>query len=293
MMVGITALQQQVPIPQRFTGTNAWRIPLRPEWSDAPVSAKEQLFRGAIALAANGVPIFNPIKNDGKTDTYLAGELDQHGGHCGRGDDYHYHVAPLHLQEVVGADKPIAFALDGYAIYGLFNPRAKRGSEHSCPLGGTDALDSFNGHFGAAPPGTPEGATGAKGVYHYHASKTYPYVNGGMRGKVTVREDGIEPQPRDTPIREALQPLRGAKITGFTARVKDGVPTFSLAFSVGSRKGFVNYSIKGAGAEATYLFEFIGPDGKSWTEAYAANARPAGRGPGRDRGTDRNPPPPR
>ena len=37
------------------------------------MSAKHHFFRGAIALAVNGVPIFNPIKNDGKTDTLLAG----------------------------------------------------------------------------------------------------------------------------------------------------------------------------------------------------------------------------
>jgi hypothetical protein len=66
MMVGITAWQQQVPLPQSYRGANAWQIPLKPELADTPVSAKEQLFRGAIALAANGVPIFNPIKNDGK-----------------------------------------------------------------------------------------------------------------------------------------------------------------------------------------------------------------------------------
>jgi hypothetical protein len=38
------------------------------------------------------------------------------GGHSGKADDYHYHIAPLHLQALIGADKPIAYALDGYAI---------------------------------------------------------------------------------------------------------------------------------------------------------------------------------
>ena len=85
MMVGITAWQQQVPLPQPYSGANAWRIPLRPVPAANPMSAKDNFFRGAIALAANGVPIYNPIKNDGKTDTFLAGELDELGGHCGRG----------------------------------------------------------------------------------------------------------------------------------------------------------------------------------------------------------------
>lgn len=62
MMIGIRAWQQQVPIPQYYVGKNAWRIPLKPKLADTPVSAKTNLFRGAIALAVNGVPIFNPIK---------------------------------------------------------------------------------------------------------------------------------------------------------------------------------------------------------------------------------------
>ena len=104
MMVGITAWQQQVPLPQDFTGDNAFKIPRHPVFSDKPVSAKTALFSGAIAVAVNGIPIFNPIKNDGHTDTYTAGELDLFGGHCGRADDYHYHIAPLFLVDVVGKE---------------------------------------------------------------------------------------------------------------------------------------------------------------------------------------------
>src|SRR5213078_3535080 len=101
MMVGITAWQQQVPLPQPYTGKNAWRIPLKPVVADKPIYAKKALYRGAIALAVDGVPIFNALNNRGE-DAFLAGELDEWGGHCGRADDYHYHVAPLHLQETVG-----------------------------------------------------------------------------------------------------------------------------------------------------------------------------------------------
>ena len=61
MMVGITAWQQQVPLPQDFTGGNAFRIPRNPQFATNPVSAKSALFSGAIAVAVNGVPIFNPI----------------------------------------------------------------------------------------------------------------------------------------------------------------------------------------------------------------------------------------
>ena len=77
--------------------------------------------RGAIAVAADGIAIFNPRNNTGRV-SYEIGELDLYGGHCGLADDYHYHLAPVHLQAVTGIDKPIAWALDGYPIYGFLEP---------------------------------------------------------------------------------------------------------------------------------------------------------------------------
>ncbi|WP_428610697.1 twin-arginine translocation signal domain-containing protein, partial [Sedimenticola sp.] len=63
MMIGITSWQQQVPLPQFYTGNNAWRIPINPVIAENPISAKINLYRGAIALAVNGVPIFNALNN--------------------------------------------------------------------------------------------------------------------------------------------------------------------------------------------------------------------------------------
>ena len=101
MMVGITAWQQQVPLPQPYTGENSWQIPLHPVPAKKPLSAKNRFLRGAIAIAANGVPIFNPLNNRGD-DAYLFGELDEFGGHCGRADDYHYHIAPVISKKPLG-----------------------------------------------------------------------------------------------------------------------------------------------------------------------------------------------
>lgn len=241
LMVGITAWQQQVPIPQPYIGANAWRFPLFPEAAEKPMSAKTGFFRGAIAIAANGIPIFNPIKNDGRTDTNLAGELDQFGGHGGRSDDYHYHLAPLHLVSKLGEDKPIAYALDGYGIYGL-----------KCEGGQAPAdLDAFNGH-----------STRERG-YHYHATKTYPYLNGGFHGHVTEREGQVDPQPRAVGVRPALPPLRGAKITGFK---REGAKT-TLTYTLAGATHTVSYAI---GSDGKYTFVFTDPDGKSRTEVYDA-----------------------
>ena len=256
MMVGIRSWQQQVPLPQSFTGGNAWQIPLEPKLSKQPVSAKDNLFRGAIALAVNGVPIFNALNNRGE-DAFLAGELDKWGGHCGRGDDYHYHAAPVHLEKIVGKGNPIAFALDGFPIYGLTEADGS-------PVG---KLDEYNGQFDR------------DGNYHYHATKTYPYINGGMRGVVTIRGDQIEPQPRDSPVRPAMRPLRGATITKFE-RTAD---RFALSYALRGQSGSVAYSPLG---KNSWTFTYTEPGRKPRTETYQRRERPNNPGV-------RRPPPPR
>ena len=248
MMVGITAWQQQVPLPQAYTGTNAWQIPLVPVPAKEPASIKNRFLRGAIALAANGIPIFNPQNNRGEVSQEI-GELDQWGGHCGRADDYHYHSAPLHLQGVVGKGQPIAYALDGYPILGLTEP------DGSQPSG----LDGFNGH------------TTALG-YHYHGSTKYPYVNGGFHGEVVERDGQVDPQPRANGVREAGAPLRGAKITGFEST---GTNSYKLSYEVNGDKRAVAYAIN---ADGTFPFEFQNGKSGSTKETYTLRNRGAGRG---------------
>jgi YHYH protein len=238
MMIGITNWQQQFPLPQAYTGTNAWRIPLKGVLSDAPISAKTGLFRGAIALAINGVPIFNALNNRGE-DAFLIGELDQWGGHCGRADDYHYHAAPLHLIAGASPSTPLAVGLDGFPIYGLTEPDGS-------PV---RALDAFNGH------------ADDKDGYHYHATLTYPYINGGMRGKVSVVEGQVDPQPSAKPVRPAGQPLRGASITAFS---QTGPKAWRLQYKLGGATYQVDYAIEGTG----YKFVFTDPAGTVRTEAY-------------------------
>lgn len=267
MMTGITAWQQQVPLPQKYFGNNAWQFPLFPVPAKVPKSAKNDFFRGAIAIAANGVPIFNPIKNDGYTDTFLAGELDHHGGHSGRGDDYHYHIAPVHLEAQVGKGVPIAFALDGYAIYGYTDPDGKAPKD----------LDQFNGH------------STAKLGYHYHATKTYPYLNGGFHGEVIEQEGQVHPQPRATSPRPATEPLRGAEITSFKTLVAG--QSYSLSYLLAGKTSKVNYQITGDGS---VKFEFIDPQGNLKSEIYKARPQGGGRGgkQGGKRGRDEPGPPP-
>lgn len=259
MMVGIRAWQQQVPLPQPYRGENAWRIPLNPIPAKKPMTAKGKFLRGAIALAVNGVPIFNPLNNRGD-DAYLVGELDEYGGHCGRADDYHYHIAPVHLEKVVGEGKPIGYALDGYPIYGYQDATAPDFAP----------LDWLNGH------------RDAQGNYHYHATPKYPYLNGGFFGEVVERDDQVDPQPRAQGVREALPPLRGAKITKF----EQANESFTLTYEIQGKPGTVRYSLQ---QDGSYQFVFTDPSGRTNTENY----RPRTRGPGPSRPNREGPERPR
>ncbi len=261
MMVGIRAWQQQVPLPQPYRGSNAWQIPLHPVPAAEPRTARNAFLRGAIAVAINGVPIFNPLNNRGE-DASAIGELDTFGGHCGRADDYHYHLPPVHLEEQAGRGMPIAYALDGYPIYGFTEP------DGSPPHG----LDALNGH-----------ETADLG-YHYHATKTYPYLNGGFHGQVVERDGQVDPQPRAQPLRAALPPLPGARIVAFTSPRPD---FRRLVYEIGGRQGTVEYTF---GDKAPPRFTYTDPAGRVTTE----EPRPRG---GRAAGGDRNrrperPPPP-
>ena len=238
MMVGIKSWQQQIPTPQPYSGNNAWSIPIKPVISKTPMSAKNHFLRGASAIAVNGVPIFNALNNRGD-DAYLVGELDDWGGHCGRADDYHYHIAPLHLKSIVGRKVPIAYALDGFPIYGdtEIDGKAVKG------------LDEFNGHFDA------------KKNYHYHGTKTYPYINGGFKGVVTEREGQVDPQALTRPFRPAGAPLRGASITGFE---RLGGDSYLLTYQLNGSDFHIKYQ-----ANITEVnLEFIDSSGQSRIENY-------------------------
>lgn len=182
MMNGITASNQQVPLPQDFTGGNAWKIPLNPVRATQPVSY--DIFNGPIGVAVNGVPIFNPDRpgNTGPVDTKVGGELDVCNGHAGRADDYHYHAAPTCMMaDIDAARQPLGWAVDGYGIYGF--TRAD---------GSTPARDACGGE---TDPAT--------GDYRYHATAAYPYLLGCFTGAPVSAAQ----MPKTTPVRPPGNPV--------------------------------------------------------------------------------------
>lgn len=244
MMAGITAWQQQVPIPHDFTGKNRFKLPLRPQYLEEP---GELTLMGPIAIAVNGVPIFHALTQSGK-DAYAGGELDEWGGHCGRADDYHYHIAPAHLEEIVGKGNPVAFGLDGYPIY-LADPSTDK------------PLDDCHGYFDE------------EGNYRYVGELKPPYVMSYFRGQAD-----LEDRPSTRGVRPHLQPLRGAEITAFEGNLADG---YKLTYEVNGREGEIDYRSQSSGGVG---FTFTDPDGTIREEVHERRPDKGPRPPRRDGG---------
>ena len=110
LVTGITATNQQILLEQNFNrkSNNPIRIPLNPKIDEYHTETDE----GAIGISVNGIPLFDTSTQAAKhpetgkrPHTLDDGELDECGGHAGRGDDYHYHIAPKCLIEEMGIEQ--------------------------------------------------------------------------------------------------------------------------------------------------------------------------------------------
>ena len=229
MMNGITATNQQVPIPQNFTGTNAWKIPLVP----TVASTKSAAVDGPIGVAVNGVPIFNPCKQGGcnntpgGNDTKVLGELDLCNGHAGRADDYHYHAAPVCMMSdqptAYWDSHPLGWALDGYAIFGYRNPD-----------GTTATRDNICGGNTLTHQNAPSG-------YAYHVTDVSPYVLSCFYGNPSP--DLAGQSAKYSPVRPPGTPMAASNMTldATTASLAIGGTT-TMAWQSGSSSYQIKYT---------------------------------------------------
>lgn len=230
LMTGIVGTNEQVPIP---AADYSAPIPLQAILGTTPKTRDS-----ALAVAVNGVPIFDytgggEMSEDDlyhhqrQHDTLLTQQLDACGGHAGRGDDYHYHVAPTCMMEAMenaGDDAIIGWAFDGFPLFGHNNPDGTPISDNT--------LDVCNGKvdetFG----------------YRYHTSEEAPYIIQCIMGEVTH----FDSLPRIAPLRPAagsdrLEPGRppagGVDDLVFT---QNGSGTHSLDYSYRGEAYYIRYT---------------------------------------------------
>ena len=194
LMNGIKGTNEQLPVPAL---NYAAPILLNPE-----IVETKTTIDAALGVAINGVPIYDYSAQgeidlhgyDASKDTLKLGQLDECGGHAGRGDDYHYHAKPtcmIDAMKKVSDATIIGWGYDGFPLYGDANPDGTAITKGD--------LDVCNGQadtqFG----------------YRYHTSVEAPYIIQCLVGKV------------DTNILPRVAPLAGAAARADLRPPREGV----------------------------------------------------------------------
>ncbi|SFD27127.1 YHYH protein [Pseudoalteromonas denitrificans] len=215
LMNGITGTNEQIPVPAI---NYAAPIKLSPQKATSLTTID-----AAVGVAVNGVPIYDyssqgelDIYNyDVNSDTFALGQLDNCGGHAGRGDDYHYHVSPncmIDSMENKTDNTIIGWAYDGYPLYGDKNPDGSVINDAELDVCNGQSDESFG--------------------YRYHTSTHAPYIIQCLVGEV------------DTSILPRVSPLSGntASARANLTPPRDGVENLQHTINnTGERKMTYNY----------------------------------------------------
>jgi phosphatidylethanolamine-binding protein (PEBP) family uncharacterized protein len=225
LMNGITGTNEQIPVPS----TNyAAPIILSPQLADSVTTID-----AALGVAVNGVPIYDyssqgdlDVYNyDAGGDTVLLGQLDNCGGHAGRGDDYHYHAAPecmISAMANVTDDTILGWGYDGYPIYGDNNPDGSVIVDGDLEVCNGQVDDDFG--------------------YRYHTSSEPPYIVQCLVGEVdTSSLPRVPPMSGDnTAARSELTPPSGGVENLTHTIASDGTRT--MTYTHNGDNYYVTYS---------------------------------------------------
>jgi YHYH protein len=141
-------------------------LPILPQIANSPSCVP----MGAIGVLKNGVVIFNSLDAQGK-DAAAHEIQDKCDGHPEIEGQYHYHSLSKCIAEKASNkhSELVGYALDGFGIFGIFGENGKELTNND--------LDECHGH-------THEVLWDGKptNLYHYHATKEYPYTVGCFKG---------------------------------------------------------------------------------------------------------------
>jgi len=225
LMNGITGTNEQIPVP----ATNyAAPIKLTPTLANTLTTVD-----AAVGVAVNGVPIYDyssqgelDVYNyDASKDTLITGQLDNCGGHAGRGDDYHYHVASncmIGSMANKGDSAILGWGYDGYPLYGNNNPDSSEIAQGQLDVCNGQADETFG--------------------YRYHTSTKPPYIMQCLMGEVdTTILPRVAPLSGDSAgVRANLTPPQGG-VTNLTHVIADN-GTRTMSYTHGSVNYYVIYT---------------------------------------------------
>jgi len=236
LMNGITGSNEQIPVPAI---NYAAPIKLAPQLANELTTVD-----AAVGVAINGVPIYDysaqgeldPYVYDADIDTVALGQLDNCGGHAGRGDDYHYHASPncmIDSMANAGDQAIIGWGYDGYPLYGNNNPDGSVIAEGELDVCNGQIDDDF--------------------TYRYHTSTEAPYIIQCLMGEVD-----IDILPRVAPLsgdtngaRSDLSPPQGGVENLSHTIAADGTRTMTYTYN--SSEYYVSYS---PSSSEDYCYDF-------------------------------------
>jgi hypothetical protein len=135
---------------------------------------------GTIGVMRSGVPLYSAFDATGR-DAPAHEIQDKCSGHPQMSGQYHYHSLPACISDKgskTSHSKLIGWAIDGFGIYGL---RGQNGVELS-----TSSLDACHGHTHTI---TWNGEK--RKLFHYHATRDFPYVVSCYRGTPITSATGL------------------------------------------------------------------------------------------------------
>lgn len=136
---------------------------------------------GEVGIMLSGVPMFNAFDAQG-LDAGANEVQDNCDGHPQQQGVYHYHsLSDCSADTSTGHSALMGYAFDGFGIYGYYD-------EDGTEIINAD-LDECHGHVGVI-----EWDGQMVEMYHYHATREFPYTVGCFKGTPSVRSVGGQGQ---------------------------------------------------------------------------------------------------
>ena len=128
---------------------------------------------GEVGILLSGVIIFSSFDAEGR-DAVAHEVQDNCDGHPQESDYYHYHSLSNCMQDTTsGHSALVGYAFDGFGIYGYYGKDGKEITNND--------LDECHGHSHLI-----EWDGQMVEIYHYHATREFPYVVGCFHGTPSV-----------------------------------------------------------------------------------------------------------
>ncbi|MBX3036892.1 MAG: YHYH protein [Anaerolineales bacterium] len=145
------------------------------------VAAQPSCMGGEVGIMLSGVVLFNAFDALGR-DAQVHEVQDECDGHPQQAGVYHYHALSDCLADTqTGHSALMGYAFDGFGIYGYYD-------EDGTEITNAD-LDECHGHVGVI-----EWDGQSVEMYHYHATREFPYTVGCFKGTPSVRSIGGQGQ---------------------------------------------------------------------------------------------------